>query len=251
MSTTDKTISRWLSDPAAQDRIGKALQGVIDGPAFAEMCIIASRSPGLADCAPDSLLNAFLTCAQIGLAPGPVGHVALIPRKGEVQVQIQWAGYKALMERSVRSVTPVLVHMRDEIEVHASGSVRHTCDPFDADREFHGPDDLRGGYLRIEHNDGRTTFHVVSKAKIERNRRCARSQNVWNQWYPEMAMKTIIRDAWNRRAVPLEGSATSHIVAAEQHDRDFYEESPATVSVTSPADRALTWAAPEPKPDLV
>lgn len=254
MSLPSQTISRWLSDPAAQERIGRALQGVIDGPAFAEQCIIASRDPNLSKCSPESLLSAFLTCAQIGLSPGRHGLVALIPRAGEVQVQIQWQGYKALMERipGVRRVVPVLVHMRDEIEVHADGRIAHQFDPFDPDRVFDGPDDLRGGYLRIEYVDGDAAFHTVSRSKIERNRACARSQAVWSKWYPEMVAKTIIRDAWNRRALPYDPAVAPHIVAAEEHDRDFYGESPAaSVTVSSPSERALTWssAAIEEKAD--
>jgi len=248
MSTPSQTISMWLSDPTAQERIGRALQGVIAGPAFAEQCIIASRDTNLARCSPESLLSAFLTCAQIGLSPGRHGLVALIPRGGEVQVQIQWQGYKALMERipGVRRVVPVLVHMRDEIEVRADGDIQHSFDPFDTDREFTGPDDLRGGYLRIEFDDGSTSFHTVSRSKIERNRACAKSQNVWRKWYPEMVAKTIIRDAWNRRALPYDPSVVPHIAAAEDYDRGFYGENPAaSVVVSDPSERALTWEAAE------
>ena len=248
MSTPSKTISMWLSDPTAQERIGRALQGVIAGPAFAEQCIIASRDTNLARCSPEWLLSAFLTCAQIGLSPGRHGLVALIPRGGEVQVQIQWQGYKALMERipGVRRVVAVLVHMRDEIEVQADGQIQHTFDPFDPDREFSGPEDLRGGYLRIEFENGSTSFHTVSRSKIERNRACAKSQNVWRKWYPEMVAKTIIRDAWNRRALPYDPATVPHIVAAEEHDRGFYGESPSqTVVISDPSERALTWEAPE------
>lgn len=260
MTTPTKTISKWLSDPTAQDRIGRALHGVIDGPAFAEQCIIASRDPHLSQCAPESLLSAFLQCAQIGLAPGPHGQVALIPRKGEVVVQIQWAGYKCLMERihGVRRVVPVLVHMRDEIDVHADGSITHDYDPYDPDREFNGPEDLRGGYLRIEFDDGSMAYHMVSRSKIERNRACARSQNIWQKWYAEMALKTIIRDAWNRRALPYDPAINPHLAAAESHDRTYHQEDPSlhTVRTELPSERALTYQAaadekdaePEPTP---
>ena len=244
MTTPSQTISLWPSDPTAQERIGRALQGVIAGPAFAEQCIIASRDANLSRCSPESLLSAFLTCAQIGLSPGRHGLVALIPRGGEVQVQIQWQGYKALMERipGVRRVAPVLVHMRDEIEVRADGDIAHQYDPFDPDREFTGPADLRGGYLRIEFEDGSTSFHTVSRSKIERNRSCAKSQNVWKKWYPEMCAKTIIRDAWNRRALPYDPATVPHIIAAEEHDREFYGENPsATVVVGDPSERAPAW----------
>ena len=246
---TPATIRSWLSDPGAQERIGKALQGVIDGPAFAEQCIIVSRDHALASCSPESLLQAFLTCAQIGLSPGPHGLVALIPRKGAVDVQIQWQGYKCLMERveGIRAVIPVLVHASDEFISNADGSIAHQYDPFDPDRQM-TPTTVIGGYLRIERDDGSCAYHLVSRAKIDRNRACARSQAVWSKWFPEMCLKTIIRDAWARRAVPYDPAIAGHLSAAEAHDRAHNGEDPGrgTVTVTNPADRALTY---DPAPD--
>jgi len=250
---TPDTIKAWLSNPGAQERIGRALQGVIDGPAFAEQCIIVSRDETLASCRPESLLSAFLTCAQIGLSPGPHGLVALIPRKGQVDVQIQWQGYKCLMERvdGIRAVVPVLVHASDEFEKRADGSIVHSFDPFDPDRVM-TPETVLGGYLRIERTHGPNSYHVVPRSKIDRNRACARSQAVWQKWFPEMCLKTIIRDAWARRAVPYDPAIASHLTAAESHDRTYNDErvDRGVVSVSNPAERALTYEPdPEAEPD--
>jgi len=77
-----QTIKAWLSHPQTKDRIDQALMGYLPGDAFAEQCIMVSRDPALAQCAPDSLLTAFLSCAQLGLLPGPQKLVQLIPRRG-------------------------------------------------------------------------------------------------------------------------------------------------------------------------
>ena len=253
---TPATIREWLNDPGVQDRIGAALCGVIDGSAFAQQCVIVSRDPKLSDCSPSSLRRDFLVCAAVGLTPGAGDLVALIPKKGSVEVMIQWQGYKVLMERSpqVRSVTPVLVHACDDFEYDAGeGRVtRHVVDPYDPDRKLTDKT-IVGGYLRIDRTDGPPTFHLVSRDKIDRNRKASAGNSpAWRGWFPEMCLKTIIRDAWARRAVPYDPAIAGHLTAAESHDRTYNDErvDRGVVSVSNPAERALTYEPdPEAEPD--
>jgi len=58
-----------------------------------------SKTPQLARCSTPSLLGALMSAAQLGLEPGPLGHVYLTPRrlKGELQV-VPIIGYKGMVE---------------------------------------------------------------------------------------------------------------------------------------------------------
>lgn len=58
------------------------------------------RVPALYDCSPESLLGALMLSAQLGLEPGPLGHVYLVPFKREVT----WIlGYRGIVELAYRS----------------------------------------------------------------------------------------------------------------------------------------------------
>ena len=252
-----QTIKAWLSHPQTKERIDQALMGYLPGDAFAEQCIMVSRDPELAKCAPDSLLTAFLSCAQLGLLPGPQKLVQLIPRRGSVDVMITARGYKTLMERlpAVARVRAVLVHTLDSFKRTDDGPI-HDWDPFADGREFNGPEDLRGGYLEATFTDGSKDWHYVTKAEIEKVRACARSQNVWAKWFKEMAQKTLYRQAWARMFLPSSGLAQVNqaIDQAESLDRLQHQEDPSRVGgspqaahvqhapqLSSPAAAALTY----------
>lgn len=58
------------------------------------------RTPKLYDCDPASLLGAMMLAAQLGLEPGPLGHVYLVPFKREVTFIV---GYRGIIELAYRS----------------------------------------------------------------------------------------------------------------------------------------------------
>ena len=67
---------------------------------------LVRANPALGACTPQSLLGALMTCAQLGLEPGPLQHVYFIPRRNarlnadEVNFQI---GYKGYIQLAIRS----------------------------------------------------------------------------------------------------------------------------------------------------
>lgn len=233
-----------------QAQIGQALMGVVSGPGFAEQAIMAAYDPDLRECSGESLFRALLQCASMGLTPGKAhGLVALIPRGQQVTCMPQWQGLKVLMERvpDVRRVTPVLVHRKDTFTMQGL-TPAHVWSPFDDGRTFRHPSDLGGdppdlvgGYLVIAYKDGSTAHHFVSHAKIEKNRSCSEvpdmtkrgKPGVWRSWYGEQCLKTVIRDAWARRAVAYDPCASP---AAGHH-----------LSAATDADNAATGATVTPK----
>src|ERR671924_2141362 len=76
------------------------------------------RTPKLLECDPYSLLGAVMWAAQLGLEPGPLQHVHLIPYKREVVFLIGYRGYVELAFRSgqVKDVTGALVREGDRFE---------------------------------------------------------------------------------------------------------------------------------------
>ena len=192
----------------------------------------------LQDCNLDSILSAGLTCARMGLVPGPSRHVAMIPRSkrvGDNWIKVvdpmpQWQGFKFLMEKQdgIKRVTPVLVHVKDQFEF-VDGALHHRFDPLDDEREFLHPSDnggklsLRGAYLKIEHTDGEVRYHFMTAKAIERRRMCSdnpdeitrkdgsKFKGVWRNWYAEQCLKTVLRDAFARRAVSIDPTLEARI----------------------------------------
>jgi recombination protein RecT len=58
------------------------------------------RNPTLLECNPESMLGALMLSAQLGLEPGPLGHVYLVPFKREVTFVL---GYKGMIDLAYRS----------------------------------------------------------------------------------------------------------------------------------------------------
>jgi recombination protein RecT len=59
-------------------------------------------NPQLMECSQDSLLAALLLSAQVRMEPGPLGHVYLVPYKGECVWMLGYTGILELARRSER-----------------------------------------------------------------------------------------------------------------------------------------------------
>ena len=153
-------------------------------------------TPKLLDCTPRSLLGAVIQCAQLGLEPGVLGHVYLIPFKDQVQIVV---GYKGLLKlaRNTRELSTIYAH-----EVYGSDmfTYRLGTDP----KIEHVPDEKRQSetippthyYAVARLKDGGVQFEVLSRAKIEAHRdRYSRAakQGPWVTEFDEMAKKTVLR----------------------------------------------------------
>lgn len=57
------------------------------------------RTPKLYECSPQSLIGAMMLAGQLGLEPGPLGHVYLIPFGGEVTFVVGYTGIIELARR--------------------------------------------------------------------------------------------------------------------------------------------------------
>lgn len=198
-------LSAWVARPEVKQQIMAAVGDTLDAEQFASHMLVALNRPEFAKCTNASKAMALLECAALGLLP-TAGQVALIPYKGALKAMPQWQGYKAVMERhpSVLEVQAFLVHKSDAFGVE-NGDVRHSFDPLDPARTFDDIGDIRGGYCKIIYRDGRPPrFHFVTAAHIKKARGCAETQAIWKKWFEQMALKTLYRDCYARRAVPVD-----------------------------------------------
>ncbi len=166
-------------------------------------------NPALYECSQESLLAALLLSAQVGLDPGPLGYVYLVPFKTECQWILGYTGIIELARRSERvaALRSILVWNCDEYTLpHDSQSgVRwdHTPGP-ESDRE------TREGVIVAwnELSAGKWFPNAiwVSAARVERARSASRAKS--GPWFTDpdpMWRKTGIRAA--RPFLPLSPAA--------------------------------------------
>ena len=83
------------------------------------------RTPKLLECDARTVLGSLMTCAQLGLRPGVLGHAWLLPfyngrnRQFEAQLIIGYQGYAELANRSgqIKSMIARTVHANDHFSI--------------------------------------------------------------------------------------------------------------------------------------
>lgn len=174
-------------------QMARVLPAHIDADAMARAVITQLRkTPKLMECTADSVLGAVMTCAQLGMMPGPGGEVWLIPRKGRAEFQLGYQGMVTLFWRhpAAAGLTTATVYENDEFEYEEglTPKLRHVPAKGDPGRPV--------AYYAI----GRTTgggvaWKVMTPFQIEKHRRRSSSPNspAWTDDYNSMAEKTCIR----------------------------------------------------------
>jgi recombination protein RecT len=153
------------------------------------------RTPKLLECSPESLLGAMMLAAQLGLEPGPLGHVYLVPFKRQVEFIVGYRGYIDLAYRSgqVKDVSAQLVHEGDEF------SYRYGTKP-DLTHYPEGPAgerEIEAAYAVARLRTGGTVFVVTYVDDWERARKAsaagAKNLGPWVEHRPAMIRKTAVR----------------------------------------------------------
>lgn len=153
------------------------------------------RTPKLLECSPESLLGAMMLSAQLGLEPGPLGHVYLVPFKRQVEFIIGYKGYVDLAYRSgqVKDIATGVVYEGDAFEW------REGTRPF-LDHTPAGPQGEREWthvYAVARLKSGGSPFRVLFPADVEKARKAsANGQSPQSPWVTEfyaMARKTAVR----------------------------------------------------------
>jgi len=126
--------------------------------------VVASvqRTPKLLECTPESLVNSFITMAQLKLMPSEVsGEAYVLPYKNVAQFQIGYQGLVTLFYRSgVKSIIAEIVYDKDEFS-YINGVVEHNADPFQEDRG-----EPKGAYVIVELQTGGKVNKAMNKKEI-------------------------------------------------------------------------------------
>jgi recombination protein RecT len=152
------------------------------------------RTPKLYECSPQSLIGAMMLAGQLGLEPGPLGHVYLVPFKGEVTFVLGYRGMIDLGYRSglLKSIQAVTVREGDAFEY------RHGTRPVLDHVPAGSPEgrDPIAYYAVAQLKTGGSPFVVLYPDDVEATKAKAHGSghplSPWNTSYDATARKTAV-----------------------------------------------------------
>lgn len=218
-----KTVFDFLEQK--RDMIAKALPNTITPERLIGLFTMILRgAPGLAECSQSSLIAAVVGTVQLGLQPGNIGHVYLVPfnnkqkdgsfRK-EVQLIIGYKGLCQLVNNSKEAcvLTAEVVKAKDEFEYEfgLNPKLRHV--PASGDRgETIGAYAIAKNLLANE-----KVFVYLQREELDKVRASSKagssSFSPWNTWAEEMEKKTAVKRLC--KLLPLSAETQRKISADE------------------------------------
>lgn len=209
-----------------------------------------TRSPGLAECQPASVLTAVLEAAQLGLEPtGSVGGAWIVPfrEKGGVKVARMILDYRGILQllrdAGAGEIKAVLVYEGDEFSVEEGTTPRIIHRPAYRTRD---PNKITHVYAWSLKEPAK--FEVMTRSEIDQIRARSRAANEgpWVTDYGQMARKTVIKRL--AQYLPLKPSARGLL------ETDSAREAGAPEPLAMPSWRELAASAGPPQlpelPDL-
>lgn len=163
------------------------------------------KNKALLNTEPTSFLGSVMQAAQLGLEPGSaLGQAYLVPYGNQCQLIIGYKGMIDLARRSgqVLSLNAYTVREGDDFsfQLGLKPDIHHVPS-LEADR-IKKP--ITYVYAVATLKGGGYQFEVMSRAEVEAVRAKAKSKNIWNTYFEEMAKKTVIRRLFKYLPVSIE-----------------------------------------------
>lgn len=172
--------------------------------------------------------------AQLGLEPGSaLGQAYLVPYGNQCQLILGYRGMIDLARRSgqVLSLNAYAVREGDEFnyQLGLHPDIHHvpSCE---ADRVkkpitfVYAVATLRGGGYQ---------FEVMSRAEVEAVKAKAKSKNIWNNYFEEMAKKTVIRRLFKYLPVSIEALQITNVDAKREAGEEVKPEDVIDINAVS------------------
>lgn len=209
--------------------IASALSGTaLDPERFTRIALtVVRQNRKLMACRANTVLGALMTCAQLGLEPGPLGEAYLVPY-GDVCTFLP--GYRGLVKLAwnsgqIKHIDADVVYEDDlfDYEKGTSPFLRHKP----ARGERNTVNGATHAYAVVSMTNGGSSFVVLSVEEVERIRRTYsksghKNDNPWQTEWSEMAKKTVLRRL--SKIMPL-SAGVNLALAAEGTVRTNVEQS--------------------------
>ncbi len=187
---------------------GERMDEIIPGTAGVtgkQLCRIAQfeiqRNDALAECNPNTIINAVYDAARLGLMLGREAH--LVPYKRNCQMIPDYRGFITLGYRSrlVRVLDAKAVFAADQFDVEEGSTMAiHHKPDYSIDRS--NPEEILYFYAVAWLRDSPVPiFHVMNRMEVDRIRASSAMKNgvPWTQWYDRMGLKSAIKYLSDKR----------------------------------------------------
>lgn len=204
-----------LRDRGEMDMLPKS----VSYDAFRNAAIVAvTDNPSILNCGQESVFKAIRTLAAAGLVPDG-REAAIVPFKGTAQAMPMVAGLIKVARNSgkITSLWSDVVYDGEDFTIWIEDGERkfkHDYDPLSRSGE------IRGAYAVAKLSDGTVDMEPMSRDEIEKRRKASANQKgpeptgIWQQWYSEMAKKTVIRALCKR--LPMSSEDVDRIMAEQE-----------------------------------
>lgn len=187
--TARKMVLKYATDLVGQERAREF---------FMHMAFLERTNNAIARCSPDSKFKAMMEAVNLNLMPNTADqYCALVPYKGELQLQPMYKGGIELAYRSdqVRTIKADNVFPEDDFDYDdAMNTISHkknlTVDRTDIKR-------ITAVYAVARLKNGEIMFEVVSPSEIEKIRKesvkAGSVDSPWSKWPERMYRKTALK----------------------------------------------------------
>jgi recombination protein RecT len=205
MNTTSKALSlQAKKKTVALENINKAQEAfltIYDGKLgekkflqekqFAILAI--QKNPEILNCTPASIFTAVASVAMTNLTLNPVlGLCHLVPRGQAATLVVDYKGLLELLLRTgkIESISAGVVYEGDEFD-YMEGSEGYVKHKRSLKRQPKAV--FLAAYCAATFANGKTHVHILDAEQIDKRRKVASTDKVWEKWFDEMAIKTTIR----------------------------------------------------------
>jgi len=162
-------------------------------------------------------LAALTKCVRMGLHPGPLNHVYLIPQRGIIDALPSYKGLIARLKRldAVSSIQAHTVHEADAFLMTAGTSpeIKHEIKLGDRG-------EFKGVYAIVFYRNGSFQFDYMTAAEVNTIRNASKSSGgPWAKWFDQMAKKSIVK-----RLISFMGFEDAGLGAIEEIDNEEYTQ---------------------------
>ena len=188
---------------------------------FIKLALVATkRQPKLLQCDMNSVFQALMNCAELGLDPsGVTGEASLVPYGKTCQLIIGYRGYIALARRSgqLKQIETHVVYSNDKFTLKYGLNPVLEHEPNLKDE----PGEAMAFYCVARLADEAVHVEVMTAREVNRirdeslSKAYDKAQSPWTKHYVEMARKTVVRRA--AKYLPQ----STELQRAIEHDDDI------------------------------
>ena len=231
-------LVRILLSPGFKNQLATALPKHLTADRMARIALTEVRkNPALLKTQPESFMGSVMQAAQLGIEIGSaLGQAYLVPYGDQCTFILGYRGMIDLARRSgqVLSLNAYVVREGDDFsyQLGLHPDIHHIPSP-EANR-IKQP--ITFVYAVANLQGGGYQFEVMSRADVEAVKAKAKSKKIWDNYFEEMAKKTVIRRLFKYLPVSIEAIQATTLDAKRDAGEEIKPEDVIDINNVTEAD---------------